>query len=201
MYSTAILKTLRAPRRSHVRDVSVSSRRRDVIASKYCFSARCQILAGDLETASIGLVFGYDAKPTISRDVEDVCRIFCNESGYTPGDVELFMHTECPVELHNEVFVTVFETPLDEDVSLDAMHKIAIRDQFQRPKPSSRPKSDEDDDDQPPPPPPPFFPRGNPPDGGSPPGGGGGKGGPGGSIHRVPKEPSGGGGGYELALP
>lgn len=175
------------------RRIATSARRREAIASKYCFSARCPIKSGELETTTIGLVFGYDAKPTISGDVDEVCRIFCGEAGYVPGEVELFMHSECPVELHNEVFVTVFQTPLDEEVSMETMHQIAVRDQFQRPKPSSSSPRDSGDDE--PPLPPPFGGRPPPPD--SPPGG---KGGPSGSIHRVPKTPTG-GGGFEMSLP
>jgi hypothetical protein len=140
------------------------------------------------------VVFSYDKRPSVSRDVEDVAAIFCREAGYVPGTVDLYLHEQCPVEIENEVFVTVFKSPTETDISLDQMHAIAIQQQFHIPKPSAsrhgtESDSDDDDDD-----------NNNSTGGGgsSPPGDGGGGGG--GSLPRRPTEPKD-DGGIALALP
>ena len=191
--------------RTH-RATPVSRRGRQVVAmtrgeppaSKYCFSARCSILQGEASPGTMGLVFGYDKRPSISKDVENVCQIFCREAGYEPGDVELYMHTECPVEVHNEIFVTIFENPTLEDVTVETMHDIAIQQRFKIPKPGQSDTNDSDTEDPGPPPG-----RGGGGGGGS--GGGGGWGSGGGRGNGgVPRDPQPSGGGLpgiEMALP
>jgi hypothetical protein len=177
--------------------------KKDPIAAKYCFSARCVLRPNALSEASIGLVFGYDKRPLVSNDVDSVASIFCKETGYVQGDVELLMHSECPVEVTNEIFVALFNDPLDGEPSLDTMHDIAIKQNVRVTKPSileSRSGSDESDD--------PDDPDDDDPDdttngrgpGSDPDGGGDSGGGGGGSLPRTP-EPQGPSGGMELALP
>jgi len=153
-----------------------------------------------LSSASIGVVFSYDKRPSVSRDVEDVATIFCREAGYVPGSVDMFMHTQCPVEVENNVFVIVFKSPTEEDFSLEDMHTVAVKQQLHIPKPSTYTTdrdgtndsgNDGDDDDDTPRPP-----RGPP---GSPGNGGGGRGG--GNLPRRPKTPSGGDGGIAMPIP
>jgi len=158
---------------------------------------------------AIGIIFGYDKRPTVSRDVESVATIFCREAGYVSGDVELLLHTECPVEVNNEIFVTLFKEPIHGDIGIATMNAIAIEQQFHVSKPSlyeqrsmrdtSKDASDNDDDtdndDDPStggggdPQQPPGGPRGGDGDGGG-----------GGSLPRTPVTPSS-PGGVALALP
>lgn len=186
--------------------------RDDPIATKYCFSARCVLHPNSMSTASIGLVFGYDKRPLVSKDVESVASIFCNETGYVCGDVEMLMHSECPVEVQNEIFVALFTDPTDEAPSVETMNDIAIRQRVHVTKPSIlerridskiqngeyRDGNDSDDDG-----------NESDDDGNSEPGSGGGggdggddsgSGGGGGSLPKTPK-PSGPEGGMALALP
>lgn len=159
----------------------------DFRASKYCFSARCPLRPNTMSTATVAMVFGFDPKPSIGRDVDQVAKIFGEETGYIPGDTEILFHEECPTEIQNEVYVSVFAEPIDgSDVTMDEVHAMAIKQQLQITKPSTLRGYDEDDeDDRPPPagggprrPPPP------PPKGGD--GGGGG-----GNVRRRPRMPSG----------
>ena len=187
-----LTRTHRATHGTRHRRRVVAMSRGEPPASKYCFSARCSILQGEASPGTMGLVFGYDKRPSISKDVENVCQIFCREAGYEPGDVELYMHTECPIEVHNEIFVTIFENPTLEDVTVETMHDIAIQQRFKIPKPGqSDGSNDSDTEDHEPPPG-----RG----GGG--GGGGGSGGRGnGGVPRDPQPPGGGLPGIEMALP
>jgi hypothetical protein len=138
--------------------------------------------------------------------VESVAEIFCREAGYVPGDVELLLHTECPVEVNNEIFVTLFKEPTHGEIGVATMNAIAIEQQFHVSKPSlyhhksTREESDDaddsdndDDEDDPP-----GSGGGNSPDGpgGPPDEGGGGSG----SLPRRPIPPSS-PGGVALALP
>lgn len=192
-----------------------AKKRDEPIATKYCFSARCVLHPNSMSTASIGLVFGYDKRPLVSKDVESVASIFCNETGYVCGDVEMLMHSECPVEVQNEIFVALFTDPTDEPPSVETMNDIAIRQRVHVTKPSilerridskiqnGEYKSDDDDDDD-------ESDTndtndtngggggGGGDDSGS--GGGGSGGGGGGSIPKTPT-PSGPEGGMALALP
>ena len=179
---------------------------KEPMAAKYCFSARCSIRPNRLADGAIGIIFGYDKRPTVSRDVESVAEIFCREAGYVPGDVELLLHTECPVEVNNEIFVTLFKEPTHGDIGVATMNAIAIEQQFHVSKPSlyqhkstrdtSEDKDDNDDNDD--------NTDDDSPSAGSGPGGPGGPpdegGGGNGSLPRTPVPPSS-PGGVALALP
>lgn len=183
---------------------------KEPMAAKYCFSARCSIRPNRLVDGAIGIIFGYDKRPTVSRDVESVAEIFCREAGYVPGDVELLLHTECPVEVNNEIFVTLFKEPTHGDIGVATMNAIAIEQQFHVSKPSlyqhksTRDTDDADDSDNDDKDDPPGGGGGNsprPPDGPGGPGGPPDEGGGGnGSLPRVPVTPSS-PGGVALALP
>ena len=187
------------------RHVMARASKKEPIAAKYCFSARCVLRPNALSDASIALVFGYDKRPSVSTDVSSVASIFCKETGYVQGDVELLMHSECPVEVTNEIIVALFNDPLDGEPSLETMHDIAIKQNVRVTKPSileSRSSNDDhnddhddhnDDDDTP------NGPNGpdSSPDNDD---GSGGGGGGGGSLPRTP-QPQGPSGGMELALP
>lgn len=79
----------------------------DAWATKYCFSAKITVYAG-MRGAPIGVIFGFDRTPEISRHVEMVARSLEEDTGYVMGDTEMVMHRECPMEITSEVYVQMF---------------------------------------------------------------------------------------------
>lgn len=157
-------------------------------ASKYCFSARCPLRANHLSTETVALVFGFDPKPSVGRDVSQVAEIFGKEAGYVTGETEVLFHEECPTEIVNEIYVSVFAEPIEEHVSMNDIHALAIKQQMQVTKPSilrGYDADDEGDDDD-------NTSSGGPSDGRPPKGGGGGGGGT--VRRRQPKSPNDGSG-------
>lgn len=90
---------------------------KDAIARKYCFRASVHIV--NRAKVPVGIFFAYDAKPSITRDVEAIGAKFCLEQsakGYECRESELVIHNECPVELSNEIYFQPFEA-FEDDAS------------------------------------------------------------------------------------
>ena len=63
------------------------------------------------------VVFGYDAKAIVAKEVEVVAKNFCdaNTGVFEADDVELVLYEECPVELTDEIYFQLFQDSDDED--------------------------------------------------------------------------------------
>lgn len=88
----------------------------DRIARKYCFRALTTISRKD-SNRTFGVVFGYDSKPIVAKEVEVIAQNFCeaNDHKFEADDVELVLYEECPVELSDEIHFQVFQDSTDED--------------------------------------------------------------------------------------
>lgn len=82
----------------------------DDLASKYCFSAKIQLYEA-IGKPPIGVIFAFDRNSDVIKQVETVASVFIDDTGYVVGQTEVIMHRECPVEITDEVFVQLFDSP------------------------------------------------------------------------------------------